>query len=171
MILERTDHGSIEAPVDAVFHCFWRAELWPKLTDHVVKVEMLEEQDGYQRYAMHVNVENKNYVMETQRISVAPHSISFQQPKPPVLMNSHSGVWLFEEGPAGTRVSVSHRVDLNEQRAMEVLGVASAEEARQKIMGNLERNGMAMISSVSQFLKSQEGQQMPENKLAKKIAS
>ena len=122
MILEQTDHGSIEAPVEAIFHCFWRAELWPKFTDHVVKVEMLEEQQGYQRYAMHVQVEGKEYVMETQRIAVAPRSISFQQPKPPVLMNAHSGLWTFEEGPSSTRVKVAHRVDLNEPRAMEVLG-------------------------------------------------
>jgi len=171
MILERTDRGLIQAPAEAVFHCFWRAELWPRLTDHVVNVEMLEEEDGYQRYAMHVNVEGKKYVMETQRISVAPHSISFQQPKPPVLMNSHSGVWTFEEVSSGTQVRVLHRVNLNDQRAMEVLGVASPEEARQKIMGNLERNGMAMIKSVAAFLQSQEGLQMLENKLANKLAS
>ena len=156
MILERTDSGSIQAPVDDAFRCFWRAELWPKLTDHVVKVEMLEEQDGYQRYEMHVNVESKNYVMQTQRIAVAPHSISFQQPKPPVFMNSHSGVWTFEAGPSATRVSVVHRVDVDDQKAIEVLGVSSAEEARQKIMGNLHRNGMAMINSVNEFLQSKE---------------
>ena len=166
MILEQTDSGSIEAPVQAIFHCFWRAELWPKFTDHVVKVEMLEEQQGYQRYAMHVQVEGKKYVMETQRIAVAPHSISFQQPKPPVLMNAHSGLWTFEEGPSSTRVKVAHRVDLNEQKAMEVLEVGSAEEARQKILGNLRRNGMAMIQSIDEYLKSEEGQQLFENKLA-----
>lgn len=166
MILERTDSGSIQATVEAAFHCFWRAELWPKLTDHVVKVEMLEEQDGYQRYAMHVNVDSKNYVMETQRISVAPRSISFQQPKPPVFMNSHSGVWTFEEGPSGTQVSVVHRLDVNDEKAIEVLGVASAEEARQKIMGNLQRNGMAMINSVNEYLKSHEGRQLLEKEFA-----
>jgi aromatase len=167
MILEQTDHGSIEAPVEAIFHCFWRAELWPKFTDHVVKVEMLEEQQGYQRYAMHVQVEGKEYVMETQRIAVAPRSISFQQPKPPVLMNAHSGLWTFEEGPSSTRVKVAHRVDLNEPRAMEVLGLASAEEARQKISGNLHRNGMAMIDSINEYLKSHDGQQLLEQKLAR----
>jgi len=57
-------------------------------------------------------------------------------------------------------------VELNEPRAMEVLGVASAEEARQKIMGNLHRNGMAMIDSINEYLKSQEGQQLLEQKLA-----
>lgn len=165
MILERTDSGSIDAKVEAVFHCFWRAELWPKFTDHVVKVEMLQEQEGYQRYAMHVNVEGKTYVMETQRIAVAPRSVSFQQPKPPVLMNSHSGVWTFEGGPSGTHVSIAHRVDINEEKAIEVLGVASAEEARQKIIGNLHRNGMAMISSINEYLKSEEGKQLFEKEL------
>lgn len=165
MILERIDSGSIDAKVEAVFHCFWRAELWPKFTDHVVKVEMLQEEEGYQRYAMHVNVEKKNYVMETQRIAVAPRSISFQQPKPAVLMKSHSGVWTFEEGPAGTHVSVAHRVDLNEEKAIEVLGVASAEEARQKVMANLHRNGMAMINSINEYLKSDEGKQLFEKEL------
>ena len=157
MILERTDSGTIEAAVADVFYCFWRAELWPKFTDHVVHVDMLEEQDGYQRYAMQVNVESKHYVMETQRISVAPRSISFQQPKPPAFMNSHSGLWTFEEGLSATRVSVAHRMNVNEQKAIEMLGTATAADARQKIMGNLQRNGMAMISSVNEFLQSANG--------------
>jgi hypothetical protein len=161
MVLERTDGGSIQASVDEVFHCFWRAELWPKFTDHVVKVEMLEEQEGYQRYAMHVNVENKNYVMETRRISVAQHSISFQQPKPPVFMNSHCGIWTFESTGSDTRVSVTHRVDVNDQKAIEILGVASAEEARLKILGNLRRNGMAMIDSINEFLQSKKTSMVP----------
>lgn len=166
MILERTDTGSIEAAVEDVFYCFWRAELWPKFTDHVVKVEMLNEETGYQRYAMHVNVQKKDYVMETERIAVAPRSISFRQPKPPILMNSHSGVWTFEAQPSGTKVSVAHRVDLNVQKAMEVLEASTPEEAREKIMGNLHRNGMAMISSINQFLQSNEGQKALSAKLA-----
>jgi len=169
MILERNDSGSIEAPVADVFHCFWRAELWPMLTDHVVKVEMLEEQDGYQRYAMHVSVEGKKYTMETQRISVAPRSISFQQPKPPVFMRSHSGIWTFEQGPLATKVSVAHRLDVDDQKAMETLAVGSTEDARRKIMGNLERNGMAMIDSVNAFLKSTEGKTLMEDKVAVEV--
>lgn len=164
MILERTDSGTIEGLASDAFYCFWRAEMWPMLTDHVVKVDMLEEQEGYQRYAMHVQVEGKKYVMETQRISVAPRSISFQQPKPPVFMRSHSGVWSFEQGPSATKVSVAHRLDVDDEKAMETLGVGSVEEARRKIMGNLERNGMAMINSVNTFLLSTEGRMLMENK-------
>lgn len=163
MILERTDSGTIEGSVSDAYYCFWRAEMWPMLTDHVVKVDMLEERDGYQRYAMHVQVEGKTYVMETQRISVAPRWISFQQPKPPVFMRSHSGVWSFEQGPSATKVSVAHRLDVDEEKAMENLGVGSAEEVRRKIMGNLERNGMAMINSVNAFLHSIEGRMLMEN--------
>lgn len=169
MILERTDTGWIEAPAADVFYCFWRAEMWPMFTDHVVKVDMLEEQDGHQRYAMHVQVEGKKYVMETQRISVAPRSISFQQPKPPVFMRSHSGVWTFEQGASATKVSVAHRLDVDEQKAMETLGASSAEEARKKIMGNLERNGMAMIHSIDAFLRSTEGRMLMEGKVALEV--
>jgi aromatase len=165
MILERTDSGTIEASIADVFYCFWQAELWPKFTDHVVKVEMLEEQEGYQRYAMQVNVESKHYVMETQRIAVAPRSISFQQPKPPVFMNAHSGVWIFEETPSATLVSVTHRMNVNEQKAIETLGVATAADARQKIMGNLQRNGMAMITSVNDFLQSKNGRELLNERL------
>lgn len=169
MILERTDSGTIEAPVADAFYCFWRAEMWPTLTDHVVKVDMLEEQDGYQKYAMHVSVEGKKYVMETQRISVAPRSISFQQPKPPVFMRAHSGVWSFEQGPSATKVSVAHRLDVDEEKAMETLGVGSVEDARKKIMGNLERNGMAMINSVNAFLQSTEGRMLLDDKAAVEV--
>ena len=157
MIIELVDSGSIRGTVTDVFHCFWRAELWPRLTSHVTTVEMLQEQDGYQRYAMRVHVDGKDYVLETQRIAVAPRSISFQQPKPPVFMNSHAGLWSFEEGSSGTKVSVAHRIDVNDQKAIEALGAKSVEDARQKILGNLHKNGMAMIEAVNEFLQSQEG--------------
>jgi aromatase len=159
MILERTDSKWIEASANDAFYCFWRAELWPQLTDHVVKVDMIEEQEGYQRYGMHVQVEGKRYIMETQRIAVAPRTISFQQPKPPVFMRAHSGVWSFEQTENGTNVKVVHRLNVDDQKAMETLGVNSVEAAREKIMGNLQRNGLAMIDSVSAFLQSNEGKQ------------
>lgn len=157
MIIERTDSGVIRASITDTFYCFWRAELWPRVTDHVVQIDMLEEREAYQRYGMHVQVEGKKYVMETQRIAVAPRSISFEQPKPPVFMRSHSAVWTFEKGSSGTSVRVAHRVNVDEQKAIVILGVSSAEDARHKILGNLERNGMAMIRSVDAFLQQEEG--------------
>ena len=160
MILELVDNGSISAGRAEAFHCFWRPELWPRLTSHVTHVEMLHELDGWQRYAMEVQVDGKKYVMETQRIAVPPNTISFQQPKPPAFMRSHTGVWSFEEGPSETKVKVMHRVDLDDQKAMEMLGLNSLEQARAKIQENLHKNGMAMITSVDEFLGSEEGRRL-----------
>lgn len=160
MILELVDSGSIQARRAAVFHCFWRAELWPKLTSHVTGIEIVQEQDGWQRYAMEVESDGKKYAMETQRIAVHPNAIAFHQPKPPAFMRAHTGVWNFEENGLETTVTVTHRVDVDDEKAMELLGLDSVMVAREKITANLHKNGMAMINSVGEFLASQEGQQL-----------
>jgi hypothetical protein len=121
---------------------------------------MLEELEGWQRYAMEVEVDGKEYVMETQRIAVPPKTISFQQPKPPAFMRSHTGVWSFDDRKAETKVTIVHRVDVDDQKAMELLGMDTVEQARTKIMENLRKNGMAMITSVNTFLESEEGRQL-----------
>jgi len=156
MILELKDTGLVNGDRADVFHCFWRAELWPKLTSHVKRVEILEEQEGWQRYAMYVDVDGKEYSMITQRIAVSPNSISFQQPKPAAVMLAHTGVWRFDEAPSGTQVTVVHRVHVNVDKSMELLNAGSPEQAREKLTANLHKNGMAMITSVDAFLKSEE---------------
>jgi aromatase len=156
MILELIDTATIEGEREEAFRCFWRAELWPQLTSHVTRVEMLEERDCWQKYALYVQVDGKDYAMITQRIAVPARFISFQQPKPPHFMNGHSGVWSFEDdGSGNTKVSVAHRVDFDAAKAMEALGANSGEEARLKLQHNLHHNGMAMIASVDAFLKAQ----------------
>jgi aromatase len=160
MILDLTDTGLVQGSRSDVFHCFWRAELWPKLTSHVKRVEILEEQEGWQRYAMYVDVDGKEYSMITQRIAVTPNSISFQQPKPAAVMLGHAGIWRFDEAPSGTQVTVIHRVHVNVEKAMELLDAKSPEQACEKLTGNLHKNGMAMITSVDAFLKSEEGKSL-----------
>lgn len=158
MIIELTDKGTIRGARAEVFSCFWRAEMWPQLTSHVTRVEMLEEQECWQRYALHVHVDGKDYTMETQRIAVPSHFISFYQPQPPYFMKAHSGVWRFEEDRQGdTHVTVNHRVVADDEKTMEALGMASVEQARSKLMQNLHKNGMAMINSVDTFLTEKSG--------------
>lgn len=166
MILELVDSETIHATREEVFHCFWRAELWPKLTSHVTRIEIVHEQDGWQRYSMEVDVEGKKYVMETQRIAVSPAAIAFHQPKPPAFMRAHTGVWNFEQNGQDTRVKVTHRVDLDEEKAMEMLSLGSVALARQKVTENLHKNGLAMITSVGEFLASQEGKKLVGLKMA-----
>ncbi|HET7216367.1 MAG TPA: SRPBCC family protein [Terriglobia bacterium] len=166
MILELIDSGLIQAHRAEVFHCFWRAELWPRLTSHVTGVEIVQEQDGWQRYAMEVQSDGKKYAMETERISVTPHAIAFHQPKPPGFMRAHTGVWSFEENGSGTKVKVTHRVDVDDEKALEILGLSSVAAAREKITANLHHNGMAMINAVGDFLASQEGKQLVSLQMA-----
>jgi hypothetical protein len=166
MILELVDSGLIQARCAEVFHCFWRAELWPKLTSHVTGIEIVQEGDGWQRYAMEVQSDGKKYAMETQRIAVSPYAIAFHQPKPPAFMRAHTGVWNFEANGSETRVKVTHRVDVDDEKAMDLLNLSSVMVAREKITANLHKNGMAMINAVGEFLASQEGKQLVSLQMA-----
>jgi len=159
MILELVDNGTIQGAQSEAFRCFWRAELWPQLTSHVTGVKMLEEQECWQRYELYVRVDGKDYTMQTQRIAVPSSFITFYQPKPPYFMRTHSGVWQFEDdGAGGTLVTVSHRVDVDDDKVIEAMGAQSLAEARNMLLHNLHKNGMAMITSVEAFLQAKDEQ-------------
>lgn len=160
MKLDVSDTESIRGSQEEVFECFWRPELWPKITPHVKRIEMISETASRQRFVMEVQAEGRNYVMETERVAVAPKSITYQQSKPPVFLRAHAGEWSFEQRGPVTQVSLVHKVDVDDEKAVAVLGVQSAEQAHEKIRTNLLRNGRTTIEAVKKAVESGQNKEL-----------
>lgn len=160
MELSVVDKEPIRGSREEVFECFWRPELWPKITPHVKRIEMLREEANYQHFIMEVHAEGKVYVMETERHSVGSQSIGYQQSKPPALFRTHKGEWKFEQQGPITEVSLVHTVDVDEEKAIAILQVQSAEEAYEKIRTNLRRNGRTTIEAVKKLVESGQAKEM-----------
>lgn len=154
MKLNVVDSELIRGSQEEVFECFWRPELWPKITPHVKRIEMIHEEGNRQHFIMEVQAEGRNYVMETERVAVAPQSITYQQSKPPVFLRTHSGEWRFEQQGPDTRISLVHQVDIDDQKAIAVLEVQSVEAAHEKIRTNLRKNGRTTITAVKTLVES-----------------
>lgn len=164
MKIDVIDHESILGVQAEVFECFWRPELWPQITPHVKRIEMIHETENHQRFIMEVHAEGKKYVMESERSALAPQIITYQQSKPPAIFRSHGGEWRFEQQGPFTQISLVHSVDVDDEKAVAVLEVKTVEEAYEKIRTNLKKNGRTTINAVKKLVES--GQ---SNELLQKI--
>jgi hypothetical protein len=152
--MEVTDTVSIKGNLPDVFRYFWRAELWPRITPHVKRIEMLEDGPTYQRFLMQVESEGRVHSVESERFAVPGESIRYQQTMPPALFRTHGGEWRFVAKDEGTEVSLTHRVEINADAAFEILKVTTMDEAERRVGAALRRNGMTTILAVKELVEN-----------------
>jgi len=149
-----TDQHHIRAPLDAVYGCFWDATCWPEITPHVRRIEMLEADETHQRMLMTVEAKDRMYTVESVRDSVPGRSIRYRQTRPPAFLTEHDGEWLLEQTPSGILVRLRHHAAIDMDKALEALGVATAEEAVAEVRHTLKTNGERTILAVKRHLES-----------------
>jgi aromatase len=154
-VLEVTDIIVIESDLRSVFHWLWRAERWPEITPHVKRVQMLEEEKDRQHFRMDVLSDGKLYTVETQRHARPYGSISYRQTTPPSFLREHTGEWILRPVGSSIEVKVIHRADVDEEKAVASLGVATAEAALDRVRLALSRNGKLTLEVIKSRLESQ----------------
>jgi aromatase len=154
-VLEITDVVVIESDLQSVFYWLWRAERWPEITPHVKRVQILEEEKDRQHFRMDVLSDGKIHTVETQRQARPYGSICYRQIRPPEFLREHSGEWVLRRMGSGTEVKVVHRADVDEEKAVASLGVASAADARERVRLALSRNGKLTLEVIKNLLESQ----------------
>lgn len=147
-----TDCVSISAPIYRVYEYCWRAELWPKITPHVRKVELLEASADHQRMRMVVESHAKLYTVESERHTVPGESITYRQMRPPVFLSEHSGEWRFSSSDGQTRVELTHRFQANRELARQVLGLSETGNVDTLIGERLKTNGRLTLLAVKQVV-------------------
>lgn len=151
-MLTVTDTIRIDADLNEVFDCFWNPHYWPRLTDHVKGIEMLDSDETRQRFKMLVESNGKQFLMETERQCVLNSSISYAQTQPPPFLQKHTGRWDFVAGNDGVSVTLTHDVVIDEQKALKLLPVSNFDEAKRMIGENLKRNGSLTMNAVKRYL-------------------
>lgn len=157
-MLVTSDIVEIKGNVDEIFRYLWDAESWPSITPHVKRIEMLEYAADFQRFKMYVESEGKEYAMETARSRIVNKSISYRQLQPPPLFLKHSGEWRFDEIGGSVRITLTHRVLLNESEAKHALGVSSVPQAEEKVRAILTRNGSLTMFAVKRLIEASDGE-------------
>ncbi len=142
----------IRGDLAEVYECFWNPRLWTEITPHVKKIEMLDETATSQRFKMEVHSDGKEYYMETQRQAFPLQAICYRQLRPPPFLTLHTGEWNFALSPEGVRVTLSHEVEVDADRACEILGVTDAEEAVRRIRTALKHNGSSTLHAVKRWV-------------------
>jgi hypothetical protein len=161
--VEVIDTVLIHGKLPEVFKCFWEAELWPQITPHVKRIEMLQNSATYQRFRMDVASEGKLHSVESERYAVPNESIRYQQVIPPTLFKKHGGEWHFAFKQGDVEVTLTHRAELNEQVVLEALKVNTLTEAEQRIGATLRKNGMTTIMAVKDLIESGKAVQFENN--------
>jgi aromatase len=151
-MLTVTDTIRINAGLSEVYDCFWNPEYWPRLTDHVKQIEMLQWNGMHQRFKMLVESNGKQFLMETEREGVLNSSISYRQTKPPPFLQRHHGRWDFVANGEGVSVTLTHDVVIDKEKALELLPVSTFIEAERLIGENLKRNGALTMTAVKRYV-------------------
>lgn len=141
-----------EHDLERVFGCFWNAALWPQLTPHVKRIQMLEESSRRQRFLMTVESQGVEHTVESLREAEPPFQITYQQSRPPAFLQEHRGEWYFARADGGTQVTLVHRAVLDMARAQEVFGAPSPEEARERVASALRANGRKTLDAIQAHL-------------------
>jgi aromatase len=146
------DDLTIHADPAAVFACIWDPRLWPRITSHVKRVEVLEDGDRTQRFAMTVESNGRDHSVESIREAEPGRSVRYRQIQLPVFLLSHSGEWTLEPVAGGVRVHLVHDAEIDFERALPALGTSSREEAEAIVARSLKANGSRTLNAIKLYL-------------------
>jgi aromatase len=138
-----SDTVDIDGPAAEVYDFLNRADLWPERLPHVVHTELTEEPPGIQYLAMDTRLPDET-VHNTRSVRVCfPErgEIAYKQMHMPVTLRCHSGRWVIEQTPQGTRATSWHSVTVDPEGVRSTLGADVAlSTARAKIRQALGGN-------------------------------
>jgi uncharacterized protein YndB with AHSA1/START domain len=147
------DEITIRGPIDKVFRCFWDAELWPVLTPHVKRIEMIERSPSSQRFLMTVESNGKSHTLETRRSADNNRRITYVQSRPPAFLRHHRGEWTFSVEGSDVRVRLLHEAVIDESK-LELLDAEDLQGAEATVARNLSANGRLTMSAVKAHVES-----------------
>jgi Polyketide cyclase / dehydrase and lipid transport len=151
-MLDVVDEININSDLARVYTCFWAAPLWPAITSHVKRIEMLEWRGEHQRFLMTVSANGKDHVVESVREAVPNEQITYRQLTPPAFFRSHQGMWRFASGERGVSVSVRHTVDIDFDKARALFGLHTDHSIEELVSVTLHANGMTTMVAVKNLL-------------------
>jgi len=147
-----TDNIRIRAPLDQVYDCCWNAAIWPQITPHVRKIDLLNAGNHTQHIRMVVENEGKLYTVESIRHTVPGASITYQQTTPPIFLSEHSGEWRFSSSGEETSVQLTHIFETKKEVARQVLNLAEDADVDAYVGQRLKQNGLLTLSAVKRVL-------------------
>ena len=154
-MLTVTDRHTIRAGLSAVFQCVWNAELWPKITPHVKRIEFLEATERAQKMRMTVLSNGTEHTVESLREADPDRRVTYSQTRPPAFLKAHDGEWHFRVVPEGVCVDLIHRAEVDYDKALPALNVSTAAEADRLISSTLRTNGARTLLAIKDYLERQ----------------
>lgn len=152
-----SDEHDIAADIASVYDSIWNAQLWPRITSHVKKIEMLESSERHQRMLMTVEANGRLHTVESVREAVPGELVTYRQTRPPVFLSEHTGEWRFSATPGGVHLALVHRAVVDDEQAVASLDVATVDEAVELIARTLKANGARTVLAVKEHLESRAG--------------
>lgn len=148
------DQHTIHADLTSVFACVWNAELWPRITPHVQRIEMLEAGERSQRFLMTVLANGTAHTVESVREAIPDQRVVYHQTRPPVFLTTHEGEWNFQPVADGVRIELIHRAAVDYDKALTALQVDSPAAADEVIRQTLKANGARTLLAIKEYLEA-----------------
>lgn len=156
-MLTVTDEVAIAAELPEVFACFWDATLWPAITSHVKRIEMIQSHERFQRFRMTVEANGRAHTVESIRCCEPFQRISYRQTTPPAFLREHMGEWAFRAEGSAVLVRLTHQAVVDDEKAIAALKVRDADEASRVVSETLKANGARTMAAVKNHLETRPG--------------
>lgn len=141
----RTDTVIIACNVEDIKNAIWNVNKWEDLLSHIEKIDIICNNDIYQKFFMTVKNEKGLLKVQSNRVLV-DKKIYFNQSIPPKYLSAHMGCWDFEnKGENETIVKLSHQWSISDN-AKEYLSDMVIEDIPQVIDDELRKHAEKTLS-------------------------
>ena len=145
-------------PPDAVYGVLADVALWPDVLPHCLSLEVAYDDSEYQEFSMRVKTPlGAETFRSIRRCHAAGLSITYFQPKPPAVLESHHGSWQVRSAPGGSLVIAEHSVRLNSAACVAAFGDTDTLLHKQRIKHLLSTNSGATLDACQAWLEARAG--------------
>lgn len=130
---------------------------WERLLPHILRIDIAYDDGQYQEFHMTVESETGGDPLTVRSVrNCTPGTIEFFQPKPPVFLRHHGGIWRFaDRGDGSTEVTITHVWNLYPERAAETFPSDAEGSTEEKVERTLAGHSRITLGTWQRILGSE----------------
>jgi aromatase len=138
---------------EQVFGVLSNVRQWPDVLPHCDSVKVIYDDAVNQEFVMEIaTAHGKEHFRSIRRCDREALAISYFQPVPPALLNTHSGRWVVRAAGAGTELISEHSVHLNSERCAAQFDDQDVRRNKQRVRELIMKNSKATADACATWL-------------------
>lgn len=146
-------HYTLPHKADEIYALLSDVQQWPNILPHCDNINIIYDDTKYQEFVMGVTTAQGNESFRS--IRQCDHdtlTISYFQPVPPAILNSHHGRWVVRPCATGTELIAEHSLHIDPERCRTLFDESDIKQNKQSIKTLIMKNSQATVDACSKWL-------------------